>query len=111
MTLYLCWFVFPAVMATLSLGCGLVVERAARTPLPFELLLPTGFAAIVGITLFATLSSTTARLILPVVLTLGVVGLATALPPSLGRIDPWAAVTALGVFAVFAAPVLLSLAI
>lgn len=108
MTLILCWVVFPAVMAALSLGCGLLVERAARTRLPFELLLPTGFAAIVGISLFATLSSKTARLALPAVLALAVIGLAAALPPSARRIDPWAVAAALGVFAVFAAPVVLS---
>jgi hypothetical protein len=107
-TLIICWIVFPAVMAALSLGCGLLVERAARTRLPVELLVPTGFAAIVGISLFATLSATTARLALPAVLALAVVGLAAALPPSARRIDPWAVAAALGVFAVFAAPVVLS---
>lgn len=108
MTLFLCWFVFPAVLAALSLGCGLIVERAARTRLPFELLLPTGFAAIVGISLFATLSSKTAPLALPAVLALAVVGLAAAPAPRLRAVDPWAAAAAVGVFAVFAAPTVLS---
>jgi hypothetical protein len=107
-TLFLCWFVFPAVLAALSLGCGLIVERAARTRLPFELLLPTGFATIVGISLFATLSSKTARLALPAVLALAAVGLAAAQAPRLPRLDPWAVAAALGVFAVFAAPTVLS---
>jgi hypothetical protein len=107
-TLFVCWIVFPAVMAALSLGCGLLVERIARTRLPFELLLPTGFAAIVGVALFVTLTPATAPLALPAVLALGVVGLAAALPPSLRRIDPWAVTTAVAVFGVFAAPVVLS---
>jgi hypothetical protein len=107
-TLIICWIAFPAVMAALSLGCGLLVERAARTRLPVELLVPTGFAAIVGISLFATLSATTARLALPAVLALAVVGLAAALPPSARRIDPWAVAAAISVFAVFATPVVLS---
>jgi hypothetical protein len=107
-TLVICWIVFPALLALLSLGCGLLVERAARTRLPSELLVPTGFAAIVGIALFATLTSATARLALPAVLALGVVGLGAALPPSRQRLDRWAAFVAVAVFAVFAAPVVLS---
>jgi hypothetical protein len=107
-TLVFCWLVFPALLGALSLGCGFLVERIARTRLPFELILPTGFAAIVGVTLFATLTPATAPLALPAVLALGVVGLAAALPPSLQRINPWAVVSAAGVFAVFAAPVVLS---
>ena len=108
MTLFVCWLLFPAVMAALSLGCGLLVQRAAGTRLPIELLLPTGFAAVVGISLFATLSSKTARLALPLVLALATVGLATAIPPSFRRVDLWAVGAAVGVFAVFAAPVVLS---
>jgi hypothetical protein len=107
-TLFVCWIVFPALMGVLSLGCGLLVERAARTRLPSELLLPTGFAAIVTVTLFATLTSATAPLALPGVLALSVVGLAASVRRSLRRIDAWAVATGVGVFAVFAAPVLLS---
>jgi hypothetical protein len=107
-TLFSCWLLFPAVMAALSLGCGLLVQRAAGARLPFELLLPTGFAAVVGVSLFATLNSTTARLTLPLTLAVATIGLATALPPSVRRVDPWAVAAALGVFAVFAAPVVLS---
>jgi hypothetical protein len=107
-TLVVCWVVFPAVMAALSLGCGLLVERAARVRLPSELLLPTGFAAIVGIALFGTLTPRTAPLALPCVLAVAAVGLAAAFPGSLRRLDGWAVVTAVAVFAVFAAPVVAS---
>jgi hypothetical protein len=108
LTLIICWLVFPTVMALMSLGCGLLVERAARTKLPVELLLPTGFAAIVTVTLFATLSSATARITLPLVLAASVVGLAASLPPGLRRFDACAVVVGVGVFAAFAAPVVLS---
>jgi hypothetical protein len=107
-TLLICWLVFPVVMGILSLGCGLLVERAARTRLPVELLVPTGFAAIVTLTLFATLTSVTASLALPAVLALSLVGLAASLPPTLRRLDGWALAAGLGVLAVFAAPVVLS---
>ena len=95
-------------LAALSLGCGLLVERLARTRLPFELLVPTGFAAMVGVSLFATLSSRTADLTLPAVLALATVGLGARLRRSRSRIDPWAVAAALGVFAAFAGPVFLS---
>jgi hypothetical protein len=107
-TLFVCWIVLPALMGLLSLGCGLLVERIARTRLPSELLLPTGFAVIVTIALFATLTSTTARLALPAVLAVSAVGLAASLPPNLGRLDLWAAAAGVGVFAVFAAPVVIA---
>ena len=108
MTLLVCWIVFPLVMGFLCLGWALLVERAARTRLPVELLLPTGFAAIVTLTLFTTLLATTARLTLPVVLAVAAIGLASALPPRSRRIDIWAVVAGVGVFGAFAAPVLLS---
>ncbi len=108
MTLLVCWIVFPALLGLLSLGCGLLVQRAARVRLPAELLLPVGFAAIVCVTLFATMTPRTAWLALPVVLALSVVGLAASLPPCMHRFDPWAAAAGFAVFAVFAAPVVLS---
>ena len=108
MTLLVCWIVFPVVLGLLCLGWALLVERAVRTRLPVELLLPTGFAAIVTATLFTTLLAATARLTLPLVLAVAVIGLASALPPSLRRIDIWAVVAGVGVFAAFAAPVVLS---
>jgi hypothetical protein len=52
-TLVVCWILFPAVLAALSLGCGLLVERVAGIRLPCELLIPTGFAGMIGVTLFA----------------------------------------------------------
>jgi hypothetical protein len=106
--LVLCWIVFPSLIGLLSLGLGLLVERAARTKLPAELLMPVGFAAMVCVALFATMTPATARLALPLVLAFAVVGLAASLPSRLPRIDPWAAAAALGIFAAFAAPVVLS---
>ncbi len=108
MTLVLCWVAFPAVLAVLSLGCGLLLERAVGIPLSRALLLPAGFAVLVVAAQFATLSSTTARLTVPLVLTLAALGLASAYPWKRPRLDGWAAAAALGAFAVFAAPVVLS---
>ena len=44
MSLLLAWIVFPLVLVALSLGCGLLVERAAGLTLPGALLLPLGLA-------------------------------------------------------------------
>jgi hypothetical protein len=108
MTLIACWILFPLVLAGLSLGFALLVERAAGVDLPGELLLPTGFAAIAATTLFTTLSAATAPLTVPLVVAVGAVGLAASLPPSLRRFDGYAAAVAVGVFTAFLAPVIAS---
>ncbi len=108
MTLFLCWLVFPLLLAAICLGCGLAVERSSGTPIQGPLVLPVGFAAVVVIGLFTTLSAHTARLTLPTVLAVAALGLASSVPRRLPRVDPWAVGSALVVFAVFAAPVVLS---
>ena len=108
MTLFVCWLVFPLMLAAICLGCGLAVERCSRTPIQPLLVLPIGFAAVVVIGLFTTLSAQTARLTLPAVLAVAALGLASSMPRALPRIDPWAVGSAVVVFAVFAAPVVLS---
>jgi hypothetical protein len=108
MTLLFAWLVFPLLLAGLCLGCGLAVSRACRTPLQQPLVLPVGFATIVVIGLFATLSPSTARLTVPAVLAVAAVGLASSLPRRLPRVDGWAAGASIAVYAVFGAPVLAS---
>ena len=108
MTLALCWLVFPLLLSAICLGCGLAVERCSRTGIEPPLLLPTGFAAVVVVGLFTTLTPQTARLTLPTILAVAALGLASSIPRRLPRIDPWAVGSALAVFAVFAAPVVLS---
>jgi hypothetical protein len=105
-TLIACWILFPLVLAALSLGFGLLVERFAGVRLPVELLLPTGFAAIAATTLFTTLTDATAPLTVPLVLAAGIVGLASSAPSSRRRFDGWAAAVAGGVFVAFLMPVL-----
>jgi hypothetical protein len=64
---------------------------------------------MVVLTSFASLSAGTARLALPAVLAVAAAGLAVSLPPTPpGRELGWAAAAALGTFAAFAAPVVLS---
>ncbi len=108
MTLFLCWLVFPLLLAAICLGCGLAVERCSRTRIQPQLVVPVGFAAVVVIGLFTTVSPQTARLTLPLVLAVAALGLASSSPHALPRLDPWAVGSAVVVFAAFAAPVVLS---
>jgi hypothetical protein len=108
MTLFLCWLVFPLLLAGICLGCGLAVARCSRTQIEPALILPVGFAAAVVIGLFTTLAEQTAHLTLPTILAVAAVGLAVSVPKGLPRVDPWALGSAVVVFAVFAAPIVLS---
>jgi hypothetical protein len=108
MSLAVSWLLFPLVLGLLSLGCGLLLERAAGLRLPRELLLPLGFAVMVVVSLFTTSSSRTAHLTTPVVVGLAVAGLALALPGRPGRSDGWAAASGAATYVVLGAPVILS---
>ena len=108
MTLLIAWLVFPLVLAALSLGCGLAVERAASIELPAPLLLPTGFALISVLSQFAILSDSTAELATPGVVAAAIAGVGLAKAGWIRRIDGWALVAGVGAFAAFAAPVVLS---
>lgn len=107
MDLLQAWVLFPLVLAALSLGCGFLVERLSGARLPGVLLLPTGFAATIVAADVVTSISATARFAVGVVVALAVAGFALGLPDS-RRPDRWAAGAALLVFAVYAAPIVLS---
>ena len=109
MLLLQAWLWFPAVLGLLSLGLGLLVERVGRAPLPGALLIPVGLAAIFVIARAAMTLDATAELATPLVVLGAVAGLVLGrqrIWPS--RLEPWTAAAALVVFALFAAPVVLS---
>jgi hypothetical protein len=108
MTLLIAWLIFPVVLAALSLGCGLALERAASLELPGPLLLPAGFALISVLSQFAILSDSTAELATPVVVAVAIAGLGLSTARRTRRIDRWCVAAGGGAFAVFAAPVVLS---
>jgi hypothetical protein len=107
-TLLACWLAFPALLIALSFGCGLLVERIAGIELPGGLLPGVGLAAIIVVAGFTTIADATAELTAPLVVALAVAGLALSLPWRLRRPDWWLVAAAVGVFLVYAAPIVLS---
>ena len=73
MTLFVPWVAFPVVLAALSIGCGLLVERICGIDLPGALLPATGLALIIVVAEFLTLDGALADLTTPVTVVLAVV--------------------------------------
>ena len=94
-------------LAGLSLGCGSLLELASGTKLPRPLLVPAGLTVVILAGQFATLTDATAELAGPLAVALAIAGLALA-PPWRAPVEAWAWGAAVGVFAVFAAPIVLS---
>ena len=107
MALFIAWLVVPLVLGALSLGCGLLVERAAGLTLPGALLLPLGLALVIVEADLVTMTSATAQLATPLAVALAVAGYGLARRRG-RRVDGWALGCGVGVFAVYAAPIVLS---
>ncbi len=108
MTLLVCWVLFPLVLTLVALGCGLLLEIVSGVRLPGAVVPAAGLAVVVVATHFTTLSDATAEFSVPLVVALALVGLALSYPWRRGPIDGWALAAAAGVFAVYAAPIVLS---
>jgi hypothetical protein len=108
MTTLACWIGFPLVLGLVSLGCGLLLEQVSGLRLAGAILPALGFAMVVVVPHFATLSDATAELSVPLVAGFATIGFALNPPWRRGAIDGWALAAGLGVFAVYAAPVVLS---
>jgi hypothetical protein len=103
------WLVFPLVLGALSLGCGLLLQRAAgEKALPNGLLLPTGLALVVAASLFPPLLEATAPLATPLVVALAAAGYGVAWPFKRLRFDWWGVGAGVGTYLAFGAPVLLT---
>jgi len=107
MTIWIAWLVFPLVLGVLALGCGLLAECVTRIEIPQPLLLPLGFAVVIVAAEFAVIGGRTAPLAAPLVVALAVAGLGLSLPRK-RHVSGWWLAAAIGVFAVFAAPFVLS---
>ena len=90
------------------MGLGSLVELATRDRLPGALLPLAGLAAMIVVARAFTAWSVTAPLAAPAIVAAAIVGLGLATPWR-GRIfEPWTLAAALGVYALYAAPVVLS---
>ena len=108
MSMFVAWVLYPAVLAALCAGLGLLVDVLSGRRLAGALILPVGLAAIVVAGQFTTLGDATAELTVPAVVVLAVLGAGFSLPWRFGRPDPLPIAVAVGVFLVFGAPVILS---
>jgi hypothetical protein len=101
------WLLFPLVGLLVCWGVGLLIERVAGG-LPGALVVPLGMAGVVSATQLTTYWDWSAELTVPLVLVLAVAGFALGRARLGRRPDPLAVAALAGVFAVFAAPVVLS---
>ena len=109
MDLLAAWLLFPLVLAVVALGCGLLVDRLSDRALPGALLLPVGAATVLVLARFLVAVPVPGAAGLAVLLAVALGGLVVGLARLRElRPDPAAAAAALGVFAVFGAPVFLS---
>ena len=108
MSMLVPWVVFPLVLVALSLGCGLLMEKAAGMQLPAPLLVPVGFFLVSLVTLFAHLSDRTAGLAAPATVALAAAGFGLSVPGRVRRVDGWLVAVGISVYAVFAAPAVLT---
>jgi len=108
MSMFVAWIVYPLLLALLCGGVGLLVDLLTGRSLPGALIIPVGFAGIVVLGGITTSAEATAPLTLPAILFLAVVGAGFSWPWRFGRLDRLPVLVAIAVFAVFAAPVVLS---
>lgn len=109
------WIIFPALLGLASLGWGLLVEAAAGRRLPGALLMGTGFAALAATAQLPALGADTAPFTVALIVAGAVAGLtlcAAGAGPRDGlrslRPDTGTTAVALGAFALYGAPVVLS---
>ncbi len=109
MELLAAWLLYPLALVCICLGLALALERLIGWRAPGALLLPIGFAALLALARLITASEATARLALPVIGALALLGLALGA----GRLrtlrpDPWLLAVAAALYALLAAPIVLS---
>jgi hypothetical protein len=103
------WLLFPLVLLAVCIGCGLLVERVAGWHVPGALLPSVGLALVIVTASLSTDNSTTAPLSTAMIVVLALAGYASSRQRLRAlRPERWALAVGLGVFAVCAAPMVLS---
>src|SRR5690242_6401869 len=103
------WVLFPLVLLAVCLGCGLLVERVSGFQLSGGLLMSVGLILVIVASTLTTARDATAALTTPLVLVLAVGGYASSWRRvRVLRPGGWGLAVGLGVYAIAAAPVVLS---
>jgi hypothetical protein len=103
------WVLFPLVLLAVCFGCGLAVEWAAGWRLPGALTASVGLALVIVTATLFTYKGATARFTTAAVVVLALAGYVGGQDRVRGlRPDHWALAVGLGLFAILAAPVVLS---
>lgn len=102
------WLIFPALLVLLGTSCGLLVEGFVGSRLPGALIPAVGFALIVVVGQFLTLSDATAELTTPVAAALAVAGIGFGWRDAAARLDGWVIALGAVTFGAFAAPIVLA---
>src|SRR5436190_3543376 len=109
MSVVVAWLLFPVVLLAVSGGCGLLVEYLGGLRLPGALVPSVGFAAVIVLASALTYKSAIAGLTTPVVVAVSLAGYVAGWGRlRASRPDLWAIATGAGLFAVYAAPVVLT---
>src|SRR3954451_10279319 len=105
--LLVCWVLLPVVLGILSLGCGLLVEKASGIRLTGALVIPVGFAALIAVAGLPILVSSLAKFATPLVVVVAAIGFIVSWPFDYRRLGAPLAVAGI-VFLAYGAPVLLT---
>jgi hypothetical protein len=101
--------VFPALVAALAIGAGLLADRLTRGVLPGVLIAPLGLSVLVTVAELFAWSGATAPLTPAALALVGVAGYPFGLARlRAARLDPWPVVAALAVYLMVCAPVILA---
>jgi hypothetical protein len=100
--LILCWFVAPIGLLAATVGLSLLVERLTGLILPWTLRPALGMAAMIVIAQFGTATEFTAKLTLPAILIVAILGLVRhrdMLRPGPGATELWLVAVVFGLYA------------
>jgi hypothetical protein len=108
--LFLCWFVGPVVLVAVALGLSFGLELISGARVPWGVRPALGLALMMLLAQVGITTDATAELTVPAIVALGAFGLWMGWSTGLwsGRLPGWGILAALGVYVVFAAPVLFS---
>jgi hypothetical protein len=109
MTFVIATILFPALVAVLALGTGLLIDRVAGGAVPGALLVPLGLGGLVVVAELFAWQSATGSLTPVALLVCGIAGFAVGFP-RLASLRPnwWLIAASLGAYVALCAPVLLS---